>query len=339
MRKVLTVSLHGRSYKIEEQGYQELQAYLEHAEQTLADNPDKAEIMADIEQAIADKCQSGLHGSRDVIAAEQLHEVLQQIGAVEDEGAPAAADSAGARLKRLYLVREGAVLLGVCNGLGLYFGIDPVLVRVAFILLTILTGGVWILIYLLLGLFLPTADATQQAAAAGKPLTAQAIIARAKQRTNQESLRQLEKGGRIVLRIIGNLAATIFSVLTAAWVWLLWLLALGKLRLYGSAQPINGWRELAIITTAYLVLALPALLIFRGFDRRADGRAVPTKTGAAVDAGLSIVWGLTIVAFCLLGSLYGHDLVNDAHSHHGYLRVGNSQFCLDHSTCGTQSRH
>ncbi|MBI4090296.1 MAG: PspC domain-containing protein [Candidatus Kerfeldbacteria bacterium] len=43
--------------------------------------------------------------------------------------------------KRLYRSRSERVIAGVAGGLGHYFGIDPTLVRIAFIVLTFLWGG------------------------------------------------------------------------------------------------------------------------------------------------------------------------------------------------------
>lgn len=55
--------------------------------------------------------------------------------------------------KKLYRSRDG-VLLGVCGGLADYFDVDPVLVRVLFILGAIL-GGPGILAYLLMAVVVP----------------------------------------------------------------------------------------------------------------------------------------------------------------------------------------
>jgi phage shock protein C len=49
--------------------------------------------------------------------------------------------------KRLYRIRDGRIVAGVCAGLAAYFGIDPTLVRLAFVLLTFF-GGLGILLYL-----------------------------------------------------------------------------------------------------------------------------------------------------------------------------------------------
>ena len=56
--------------------------------------------------------------------------------------------------KRLYRIRDGRVIAGVCVGLAAYFGVDPTLVRLVFALLTIF-GGVGILLYLCAWVVIP----------------------------------------------------------------------------------------------------------------------------------------------------------------------------------------
>lgn len=56
--------------------------------------------------------------------------------------------------KRLYRSRNDRKLAGVCGGIAEYYGWDPTLVRVAWIVLTLL-GGSGMLIYLILWLVMP----------------------------------------------------------------------------------------------------------------------------------------------------------------------------------------
>ena len=58
--------------------------------------------------------------------------------------------------KRLYRDPSDKMLGGVCSGLADFFGIDPTVVRLAFVLLTLL-GGHGVLIYLVLWLIVPLA--------------------------------------------------------------------------------------------------------------------------------------------------------------------------------------
>lgn len=57
-------------------------------------------------------------------------------------------------MRKLYRVQQGAMLAGVCGGIGEYFHIDPNLVRLAAVILTCVgTLGFWV--YLVAALILP----------------------------------------------------------------------------------------------------------------------------------------------------------------------------------------
>lgn len=56
--------------------------------------------------------------------------------------------------KKLYRSRIDRKIVGVCGGLGEYFGIDPTLVRLLFVLGLIFVGGT-LLAYLILAIVIP----------------------------------------------------------------------------------------------------------------------------------------------------------------------------------------
>lgn len=56
--------------------------------------------------------------------------------------------------KRLTRSRMDRQIAGVCGGLAEYFGIDPTLVRIAFVLLAVM-GGPGIILYIILALVMP----------------------------------------------------------------------------------------------------------------------------------------------------------------------------------------
>ncbi len=64
---------------------------------------------------------------------------------------------------RIFRVRQGAMIAGVCQGLGIYLGMDPTWVRVFFVLLAFAGNGVGVLIYFLLWIILPLEDQEQGA--------------------------------------------------------------------------------------------------------------------------------------------------------------------------------
>jgi phage shock protein PspC (stress-responsive transcriptional regulator) len=194
MNTVIIINLNGNAYHLEEPGYQSLRTYLERAQAQLKDNPDKAEIMADLEQAIADKCTHFLRPHKNVLTAAEIDAVLKEMGPVQSDGAQSAqgapADDqprappqsgSGSAHKRLYQIREGAMLSGVCTGIAAYLNIDVTIVRILFVLFTLLTSGIWILVYIVMMLVIPFANTNEEhAAATGAPFNAQEVIDRAK---------------------------------------------------------------------------------------------------------------------------------------------------------------
>src|SRR5882757_627880 len=95
MNTVIIINLNGNAFHLEEPGFQSLRAYLERAQAQLKDNPDRVEIMADLEQAIADKCAHFLRPHKNVLTAGEIDDVLKEMGPVQSEG-PAAAGTPGA---------------------------------------------------------------------------------------------------------------------------------------------------------------------------------------------------------------------------------------------------
>ena len=175
MQKVITINLNGNAYQLDEPGYDTLRAYLNDAEARLEGNPDRAEIVNDLEQAVAEKCLRYLGRGKTVVSTAEIEQILREIGPV-DGGAAAAVcgvrraargDRApsGLRPKRLYQIREGAMISGVCNGLAAYFNIDPTFVRVGFVLLALFHGA-GILLYILLMVLVPYAKTSEELAAA-----------------------------------------------------------------------------------------------------------------------------------------------------------------------------
>ncbi len=58
-------------------------------------------------------------------------------------------------MKKIYLSEKNRKLGGVCAGLGEYFEIDPVVVRILFVILALVTGGIGVIAYLLMWAIIP----------------------------------------------------------------------------------------------------------------------------------------------------------------------------------------
>jgi phage shock protein PspC (stress-responsive transcriptional regulator) len=189
MNKVITINLNGKAFLLEEGGYEKLQNYLQESRARLEQDPDKDEIISDLEQAVAEKFARFLVAGKTVVLEKETDEVIKEMGPVQgsqktDESATPSSQpqkDTGSP-KRLYLVPEGAMFRGVCTGLAAYFNADVTLVRLIFVILTILTHGLGIVIYLIMMIVVPRANTSKEKAQAfGEPFTAQEWVDRAKQ--------------------------------------------------------------------------------------------------------------------------------------------------------------
>ncbi len=215
MQKVVIVNLNGNAYHLEESAYAALGEYLKAAEAQLRDNPDRPEIVGDLEQAIAEKFGRFLGSSKNVVTAADMATILEEMGPVHDgasdrsgeadgaagqstEGPSASAREArgtssgdGTTTKHLYLMLETGVIGGVCSGIAAYTDRDVTLVRVAVTLAALFEIGflhtpLVVIAYIVLMFVIPVADTSEERAAArGIPFNAQQLIDEAKRKFEQ----------------------------------------------------------------------------------------------------------------------------------------------------------
>jgi phage shock protein PspC (stress-responsive transcriptional regulator) len=160
MRQVIIVSLGNNAYHIEEDGYRALRTYLDRARSGLKNNPDAEEILGDLERAIAEKCTGALSDGKNVVTTEDIAGILQQMGPVVGDAAeePPKEPESGERPPKTFRRRmQGSAIAGVCAGLADYFGIDALIVRLAFVGLTLISGGLpGIILYLVMAFVVPS---------------------------------------------------------------------------------------------------------------------------------------------------------------------------------------
>jgi phage shock protein PspC (stress-responsive transcriptional regulator) len=252
MRKVTTINLNSNAYQIDEDGFEALRTYLDNADRALAGNPDRAEILADLEQAIADKCRLTLGPHKTVVSVAEIERILTEMGPVAggteetaaDASTAAAGDAAdaaaqgvpGYRPRRLYRIREDQKWAGVCQGLAAFAGIDVTLVRLAVALLTLFTGVFpGIFIYIVMIFVLPVAITPEEVAAAhGQPFRAQELVDRVKKkhddfRTGRRERHRMKHAAwwshhpaqkpppGYAARVTGGVLLPLLTVLSALW--------------------------------------------------------------------------------------------------------------------------
>ncbi|MCD4770606.1 MAG: PspC domain-containing protein [Bacteroidales bacterium] len=165
MKITVSINIGGIAFHIDEDAYSELKIYLRSLERQFARENSAAEIMADIEARIGELLKARISDFKQVVTIEDVKEVINILGTPEDINGEATGDPydkiSSSRYHRMYRDPDDRIIAGVCSGMGAYWRIDPWVVRVVFILLS-LPGGLGILIYVVLWIVLPEAKTTAQ---------------------------------------------------------------------------------------------------------------------------------------------------------------------------------
>ena len=168
MNKTVNINLAGIFFHIDEDAYMKLQRYLEAIKHSFTDSEGRSEIISDIEARIAELFNERLKNEKQVVRIKELDEVIAIMGQPEDylidddifEDEPNQKPKNSVS-KKLYRDTENSYISGVSSGLGHYFGIDAIWIRLAWILL-IFGAGTGILLYILLWILVPEAKTTAE---------------------------------------------------------------------------------------------------------------------------------------------------------------------------------
>lgn len=158
MKKNISINISGIIFHIEEDGYDKLKAYLDTIHRYFATYDDSSEIIADIENRIAEIFLGKLKDGKQVITIEDVEALMATMGGIKDfkeveveeepeeeyeeKSSGDTASSAYAGQRRLFRDENRKILGGVLSGIAHYFSVDPLWIRLIFI---ILFFGVWFL--------------------------------------------------------------------------------------------------------------------------------------------------------------------------------------------------
>ncbi len=167
MKKVININFQGTVVPIEESSYELLKQYTESLRNYFVNEEGKDEIINDIESRISELFQERLKKGSTCITDDDVNAIINNMGRPADfEEAEGGQQSGshdrenregsfrfatfGDKNKRLYRDENNKILGGVSSGIAAYLGIDPVIVRVLFIV-----SGIGFLAYILLWIFVP----------------------------------------------------------------------------------------------------------------------------------------------------------------------------------------
>lgn len=165
MKLTVSINLGGYTFYVDEDAYDELKRYLKNLQLHFADEESSAEILSDIETRLAELFRAKMTGYKQVITIDDVREAISVLGTPEDisamEGPSGREKFSSAGYHRIYRDTDNRLIGGVCAGMGAYWNIDPIILRVIFVALA-LAGGLGILVYLILWIVLPEAKTTAQ---------------------------------------------------------------------------------------------------------------------------------------------------------------------------------
>ena len=176
MKKTLSIHLGRQLFVIEEDAYDRLQAYLKKLEASLANESGITEIVEDIEMRFAELLTQYLGETRQVVTISDIEKAISSLGEPEEiteeteqpkQQTQANYDSSGQ--KRMYRDVDNGMLGGLWSGFAAYLGIDPVIVRIIFVIFLFMGFG--FLLYIILWVIIPSAKTpSERLQMRGKPV-------------------------------------------------------------------------------------------------------------------------------------------------------------------------
>jgi phage shock protein PspC (stress-responsive transcriptional regulator) len=177
MKKTFTINISGTIFHIDDDAYESLSQYLGKIKAYFDKQEGGAEVCSDIEARIAEILREKITETKQVITIEDILYVISVMGRPGDitgEGSESEKESSRRSSKRLYRDPDNRVLGGVCSGIAAYFNIDPVIIRLIFVVL--IFSGVGALLYLIMWIITPeAATVPEKLEMRGEPVTIENI--------------------------------------------------------------------------------------------------------------------------------------------------------------------
>ncbi len=176
MKKTMTVSLSGSIFNLEEDAYNVLNGYLKRLEFHFANEEGKQEIISDIETRIAEHLRETIKQESQAVDIHEINRIIKimgEPGEIEgEENMKNNIQNDYRSYRRLYRDADDKILGGVCSGIGYYWRIEPLVLRLLFVF-TLFWGGLGLITYIILWIAVPPAiTSSQKLEMKGEPVTA-----------------------------------------------------------------------------------------------------------------------------------------------------------------------
>ena len=181
MKQVININFHGQVVPIEVSAFELLKNYTDSLSRYFANEEGKEEIINDIESRIGELFQERLKKGATCITDDDVNAIIKSMGRPEefeeaDDNGPSSKQNSGPQsqgpdpfqpnagntgaAKRLFRNENDKVIGGVCGGLANYFGVDPMVMRIIFVIVA-LAFGTGLLAYLILWIAVPSSASAE----------------------------------------------------------------------------------------------------------------------------------------------------------------------------------
>jgi len=192
MKETVKINLGQRLFDLDVDAYEALKKYLDSLKRYFKKSPEEAdEILQDIEQRMADILEEKMGGTKKSVTLEDIYDIISLMGTAEDfdsdieneqkdstqknDEKEAFSGAYDKNYRKLYRDIDNNILGGVCKGIAAYFNIDPIWIRLLWVLLFCLKG-IGLLAYLIMWIVVPAARTTaQKLEMTGRPVNVENI--------------------------------------------------------------------------------------------------------------------------------------------------------------------
>ena len=309
MKEITRIHLAKTPYDIELDAKEVLQKYLSEIKQMMGSEDTMYEIEARMVELLGER---GVQ-SNGIITMSDVEDLRSKMGLPKEfsdsestEDSQANLTPSNSPVKRLMRDTDNAIFGGVCAGIAAYWGINPLWVRLLFIISPFITFGTALLVYIIIWISLPEAKtAAEKLQMRGEPVTLDSLK---KAANNSESKYRTKETLAKILRIclalglffttLGLLAVLVVGSITG-------IMAMPFINEFTHAQPWAWGLLISLIIAGIMAVEMFGVLTF------SVARMKFTKTVLITLVITSVIGVLSIAGMVITGSKLSNEVVQD----------------------------
>ena len=309
MKEITRIHLAKTPYDIELDAKEVLQKYLSEIKQMMGSEDTMYEIEARMVELLGER---GVQ-SNGIITMSDVEDLRSKMGLPKEFSDSESTEDSQANLipsdspvKRLMRDTDNAIFGGVCAGIAAYWGINPLWVRLLFIISPFITFGTALLVYIIIWISLPEAKtAAEKLQMRGEPVTLDSLK---KAANNSESKYRAKETLAKILRIclalglffttLGLLAILVVGSITG-------IMAMPFINEFTHAQPWAWGLLISLIIAGIMAVEMFGVLTF------SVARMKFTKTVLITLVITSVIGVLSIAGMVITGSKLSNEVVQD----------------------------